>query len=301
MNNAQIEKNNGVLCTLCPRKCLADRKNGETGYCGCGDEIRVARIAPHKWEEPCICGENGSGTVFFVGCNLGCVFCQNREISRNGNAGRVYTESGLADEYIRLQSLGVSNINFVTPTPWSDKIRSSLDMAWERGLYIPTVYNCGGYESREEIAKNAGYISVYLTDFKYMDGGLAGRYSSAPDYPEAAKAALDEMMKQRGSLVFDGDGMLKKGVIVRVLVLPGCTDDTVKILDYLRSSYGDDIIVSLMSQYTPFDFCPDELRRKITEEEYKRVTDHADSIGISNLYTQSGEAASESFVPLWDK
>ena len=284
-----------MICNICPRKCGIDRDK-TVGFCSVGSTALVSRTAPHYWEEPCICGKGGSGTVFFSGCNLRCVFCQNSKISR-GKCGKEYSPEGLSELYLELQDKGVSNINFVTPTPWVTQIRRSLDIAWEKGLYLPTVYNCGGYESVEALRSLRGYVGVYMPDFKYMDTVLAQKYSSAPDYPEVAKRALYEMVNQRGELVYDGDGMLCKGVIVRHLVLPTHVDDSFRVLEYLKKEYGDGIIVSIMSQYTPFSSCPPPLDRRVTPEEYASVVAFAESIGIKNAFIQDGEAASESFIP----
>lgn len=285
-----------MLCSLCPRECGADRENGKIGFCGVGEDPIVCRAAPHMWEEPCICGKNGSGTVFFAGCNLRCVFCQNSKISRGG-AGRVHTPSSLADIYLDLQEKGVSNINLVTPSPWSEQIKRSLDIAWERGLYIPTVYNCGGYEKAETIRSLRGYIGVYMPDFKYMDASLARRYSSAPNYPEIAKRALYEMVNQRGDTVYDSDGMMVKGVIVRHLILPSHTDDSMRVLEYLHREYGNSIVISIMSQYTPMPNMSAPLDRRVSEDEYRSVVEYAKSIGIENAFIQDGGSAKESFIP----
>lgn len=285
-----------MKCNLCPRNCGADRDLGELGFCRAGSTAVVGRAAPHYWEEPCICGKGGSGTVFFSGCNLRCVFCQNSRISRTPY-GREYTPEGLSELYLDLQSKGVSNINLVTPTPWVPQIKKSLDIAWSKGLYLPVVYNCGGYESIEAIKSLRGYIGVYMPDLKYLDPTLSKKYSSASDYPEVAKRAIYEMVEQRGELVFDSDGMLTKGVIVRHLVLPTHADDSFRVLEYLKREYGDSIIVSIMSQYTPTEgVCP-PLNRKVTAEEYASVVKFAKDIGLVNAFIQEGEAASESFIP----
>ncbi len=285
-----------MRCELCPRKCRVDRERGEHGFCGVGARALVGRAAPHLWEEPCICGENGSGTVFFVGCNLRCIFCQNSKIS-GGSLGREYSDSELAETYLSLQEKGVSNINFVTPTPWVPNIKRSLDIAWERGLHLPTVYNCGGYESVEALRSLSGYIGVYLPDFKYMDARVGLRFSGVGDYPERAKAALYEMVSQRGDAVYSSDGIMTKGVIVRHLVLPSHTDDSMRVLEYLHREYGSSIVISIMSQYTPQPWCEGELSRRLTAEEYASVVEYARSIGIENAYIQDGESASESFIP----
>lgn len=207
------------------------------------------------------------------------------------------TERELAEAYISLQDMGVCNINFVTPTPWVPNIKRSLDLAWEMGLYLPTVYNCGGYESVDAIRSLNGYIGVYLPDFKYMDSELGRRFSGVGDYPEAAKRSLHEMVNQRGEAVYNSDGTMVKGVIVRHLVLPNHVDDSISVLDYLKNEYGDSIVISIMSQYTPQPNAPKELDRKLTAEEYDTVVNYAESIGIKNAYIQDGESASESFIP----
>ncbi len=285
-----------MKCNLCPRLCGVDRNNAEKGYCRVGGTVVVSRAAPHLWEEPCICTGNGSGTVFFSGCNLRCSFCQNSKIS-GGRLGREYSENELADIYLSLQETGVCNINFVTPTPWVPNIKRSLDIAWKKGLYLPTVYNCGGYESIEVLRSLKGYIGVYLPDFKYMDAELGKRFSSVGDYPEVAKKALYEMVDQRGEPVYNGDGTMTKGVIVRHLVLPSHTDDSMKVLEYLHREYGSSIVISIMSQYTPQAGCEGELARRLTAEEYDTVVEYAKAIGIVNAYIQDGESASESFIP----
>lgn len=283
-------------CQLCPRRCGADRKGGERGYCGVSDRILVARAAPHLWEEPCLVGEKGSGTVFFGGCNLRCVFCQNRAI-RDGHVGQELSVDQLADVFLSLQEQGVANVNLVTPTPWIPEIKAALELAWERGLYLPIVYNGGGYERRETLRSFRGYAGVYLPDFKYMDAALAASCSDAPDYPDVAKRALEEMVTQRPYAVYDGAGQMQKGVIVRHLVLPGYTENSMQVLDYLHSAYGDDIVISLMSQYTPMPGMKGSLARRVTPEEYETVVTFARRIGIVNAYLQDGEAASESFIP----
>lgn len=283
-------------CNLCPRACGAERDNGIIGFCSVGATAIVSRIAPHLWEEPCICTGNGSGTVFFSGCNLRCSFCQNSKIS-SGKLGREMSENELADAYLSLQAEGVCNINFVTPTPWVPNIKRSLDLAWDKGLYLPTVYNCGGYESVETLRSLKGYIGVYLPDFKYMDSDLGKRFSSVNNYPDVAKRALYEMVDQRSEAVYNSEGTMVKGVIVRHLVLPNHADDSIRVLEYLHSEYGDSIVISIMSQYTPQPCAPDELGRKLTADEYNSVVEYAEKLGIRNAYIQDGESASESFIP----
>lgn len=286
------------VCNLCPRKCNVDRKNGEKGYCGEGSRLKIGRAALHFWEEPSISGERGSGTVFFSGCNLGCVYCQNREISAE-HAGRFLTEEELCAIFLDLQKQGAHNINLVTPTHYAPQIADALHLAKRGGLAIPIVYNCGGYESVETLETLQGLIDIYMPDMKYFDEKYALRYSNAPNYFEIAKAAVFEMFRQVGKNEFDENGMMKRGVIVRHMMLPGLLFDSKKIIDYLYKEYGDDIFISIMSQYTPLPWVEKypEINKKISEEYYSSLIDYAESIGIKNAYIQDGEAASESFIP----
>ncbi len=286
-------------CNLCPRECGAERVKGQIGFCGCKDTLRVARAAPHFWEEPCISGTRGSGTVFFSGCNLRCVFCQNIDLSRKYIGEEISTER-LSEIFIELQGQGVHNINLVTPTPWIAEIKNALDMSWERGLYIPTVFNCGGYESAEAIRSLRGYIGVYLPDFKYIDSKLSGELSLASDYPEQAKKALYEMALQRGDVHFNGEGIMTQGVIVRHLVLPGYIENSLETLEYLYTEYGDSIYISIMNQYTPMAGMKGSLARTVTEAEYREVLDFAEKLGIKSGFIQEGGAAKESFIPEWN-
>ncbi|MBE5921516.1 MAG: radical SAM protein [Lachnospiraceae bacterium] len=292
-------------CRICPRRCGVDREKGNIGYCGADEKIRVARAALHYWEEPCISGDEGSGTVFFSGCNLHCVYCQNYKIS-GGETGKVISIEELAEIFLRLQAKGANNINLVTPTHYVLPIRAALQMAKARGLIIPIAYNCGGYESVTALKALAGYVDIYLTDFKYVSTVLAEKYSSAEDYFEVAAAALQEMVRQVGNAVFvpgDGaaqkDGLMKKGVIVRHLLLPGQIDDSKRVLSYLHQTYGERIFISIMNQYTPLPHVAKwpELNRKVTDEEYEEVIDYAIEIGIENGFIQEGETAEESFIP----
>ncbi len=286
-------------CTLCPRLCRADRTKGRFGFCRAGDKVLVARAAPHLWEEPCLCGEKGSGTVFFGGCNLGCIFCQNHAISREPKGIPLSAEE-LAEVFLSLQEQGVSNVNLVTPTPWVPQIRQALDFAWQKGLYLPVVYNCGGYERKAVIASLRGYIGVYLPDFKYWDPAIGKELSGVPDYPERAKEALCEMVNQRGEPRFDGNGLMTRGVIVRHLVLPGHIEDSKAILAYLYRKYGDSIYISIMRQYTPTASMTGDLARPLTEAEYREVVAYACDLGIRNAFLQEGEAVGESFIPAFD-
>lgn len=296
-------KNRGVIymkseCTLCPRRCKADRQSG-VGFCGESDEIRIARAALHPWEEPCISGEKGSGTVFFSGCSLRCVFCQNYAVSRS-QKGRIVSTDELVKIYFDLAKAGASNINLVTPTHFTLEIAKSIDMAKKSGIGIPFVWNSGGYESVETLKTLDGLVDIYMPDLKYASSGLAKKYSAAKDYPSVALAAIKEMKRQQPEDIFE-DGLLKNGVLIRHLVLPGCTDDSLDVLDLIKENFGKRQLVSVMSQYTPFgDSLPDELKRTVTAEEYDRVTSYALLIGLNHGYFQEGEAATESFIPPFD-
>lgn len=286
-------------CTLCPRKCGADRLNGNIGFCGADDRIKIARAALHFWEEPCISGDEGSGTVFFSHCTLKCVYCQNYSISTK-NKGKFITEAELADIFLDLQGQGANNINLVTPTHYVPQIISALDIAKKNGLTLPILYNTSGYENPETIDLLKGYIDIYLPDFKYFDNALAEKYSSAKGYPENAKASIKKMFEQVGKCEFDERGIIKKGVIVRHLLLPGQLEDSKKIINYLHSEYGDDIYLSIMSQYTPLTTIPEnfsELKKPIAIEDYDKLLDFAINLGVENAFVQEGEAASESFIP----
>lgn len=282
-------------CTLCPRRCGVNRRSG-IGFCGEGDEIRIARAALHPWEEPCISGENGSGTVFFSGCSLRCVFCQNYAVSRS-ERGRVVTVDELLRIYFDLAEAGAANINLVTPTHFTSEIAKSIDIAKRSGIGIPFVWNSGGYESVETLKTLEGLVDVYMPDLKYASPTLAEKYSAAKDYPSVAVAAIKEMKRQQPEDIFAG-GLLKSGVLIRHLVLPNCSDDSLDVLDLIKESFGNRQLVSVMSQYTPFgESLPDELKRKVTAEEYDRVTSYALLIGLRHGYFQEGEAATESFIP----
>lgn len=281
-------------CLLCPRKCGADRSSGKAGVCRTDSRTMVARAAPHYWEEPCISGKNGSGTVFFSGCNLGCVFCQNRKISRFA-AGKAVSAKELAQIFEQLQNEGVHNINLVTPSHYVPQIAETLDMA---KLKIPVVYNSGGYDLPEALDLLDGKVRIFLPDFKYMDASLAARFSNAADYPQTAKAAVKKMFELAGKPRFGSDGMMKSGVIVRHLVLPGHSDDSIAVIRYLYETYGDSIYISIMNQFTPSADAPfEELRRTLSDSEYKRVVDFAEQIGVKNAFIQEGGTASESFIP----
>ncbi len=285
-------------CRLCPRNCRVARGAGEKGLCRCDARIRVARASLHLWEEPCISGEQGSGTVFFSGCSLGCVYCQNQAISR-GDVGRTLTMEELARLYLILQEQGAENINLVTPTHYAVSVRESVELARKQGLVLPIVYNCGGYERVDTLRMLEGVVDIYLTDFKYMDEVRALRYSQALDYPQAARAALAEMVRQQGKLVFDQRGMMKKGVILRHLLLPGWVENGRQVVQEAFSRYGNQICYSLMNQFTPMA-SPEkylELNRRVTKREYEALVNYALELGVENGFIQEGETAQESFIP----
>ena len=289
-------------CTICPRKCAVNRLKGQKGYCGADASLIVARAALHFWEEPCISGTMGSGTVFFGNCNLRCVFCQNHSIAV-GNTGKKISIGRLADIFLELQQKGAANINLVTPTHYIPQIIEALHLAKEQGLSLPIVYNTGGYETVDSLRLLDGLIDIYLPDLKYYSPELSSKYSHAKDYFETAVAALAEMYRQVGAPVFDADsGMLQKGMIVRHLILPGQTKDSKKILRYLYETYGSNIYISIMNQYTPLPHVAQipELNRKVTSEEYDKVINFALRIGIENAFIQEGETAQESFIPAFD-
>lgn len=288
-------------CRLCPRNCGADRMAGQKGFCGTDTEIMVARAALHMWEEPCISGKEGSGAVFFSGCSLGCNFCQNRRISR-GQRGKKITLEHLVELFFQLQEQGANNINLVTAGHFLPQVAVALEMAKEQGLHIPVVYNSSGYEKAKTLKMLDGLVDIYLPDFKYMDAVLAKKYSHAQDYPEIAKEALSEMVRQVGEAEFDSRGMMKKGVIVRQLLLPGHVKDAKNVLKYLYETYGDRIYISMMNQYTPMQetFEDPLLNRRVTKREYRRWLDYAADLGVTNGFYQEGGTAKESFIPAFN-
>jgi len=313
-------------CMGCPRECGADREHG-TGFCGGGALPKIARAALHFWEEPCISGVNGSGTVFFSGCSLRCVYCQNRKIAL-GDVGTTVSVERLSEIYLELQEQGAHNINLVTPAHETDAVVRSLERAKRQGLQIPTVYNTGSYEKVENLKRLEGLVDVWLPDLKYYSPELSARYSAAPDYFEVAKNAIAEMYRQAGKPVFvplrndaNHDGitdaevnsqeaedemqLIKRGVIVRHMVIPTHTADSKRIIEYLYRTYGDDIFISIMSQYTPVIDAETakeypELARKLTEREYDAVVDYAIELGVENAFIQEGDVAEESFIPAFD-
>lgn len=289
-------------CTLCPRKCHVNRLQGQLGYCGQTAEVTAARASLHFWEEPCISGSRGSGTVFFSGCNLRCVFCQNHNIAI-GKAGKNIPLKRLSEIFLELQEQGAHNINLVTPTHFIPQIACALENAKAQGLSLPIVYNTGSYEEVDSLRMLEGLVDIYLPDLKYFSSELSLAYSHALDYFEKATAAIAEMFRQVGTPVFeDTTSLMKRGIIVRHLILPGQVKDSKKILRYLYATYKNDIYVSIMNQYTPLPHVADipALNRQVTSEEYQRVLSFAERLGIEKGFIQEGSTASESFIPEFD-
>lgn len=286
-------------CELCPRKCGADRTNG-AGFCGEGAKLRAAKAYLHKWEEPCLSGENGAGTVFFSGCSLKCAFCQNYKISSE-NCGTEITEERLGEIFLELQDKGANNIDLVSPTHFVPQIISALDLVKGR-LNIPIVYNTGGYETAETLKMLEGYVDIYLPDFKYYDNEIARKYSGAGDYFEVACAAVDEMIRQVGAVSFDDNGSMKKGVLIRHLTLPNHRHDSIAVLEQIAERWGtEDIMLSLMSQYTPFYRSSEypEISRRISTFEYNSVLKRAEELGFKG-FMQERSSAKEEYTPDFD-
>lgn len=304
-------------CELCPRRCRADRRHGQRGACGASGDLVVARAALHHWEEPPVSGDAGSGTIFFAYCPLRCLYCQNAAIAV-GAAGVAVTIDRISQMCCELDGQGALNVNFVTPTHYAPQAREAVRRARDRGMALPIVWNTSGYETVDAVRSNEGVVDVYLTDFKYASSVLAGRYSKAPDYPEVALTALDEMVAQVGDARFDGYGGQSRivgGVIVRHLLLPDALEDSKQVVRILHERYGSSIRLSLMNQYTPVlvdaamqgDERADrilrtypELGKRVSEEEYERLLDYADEIGVDDYFWQEGGTAEESFIPAFD-
>jgi len=288
-------------CKLCPRNCGANRLGEKRGFCGAGEKIRVARAALHYWEEPCISGDIGSGTVFFSYCTLKCVFCQNYNISQC-SWGKEITIERLAEIFIELQDKGALNINLVTPTHYVPQIIEAIKIAKENGLRLPIVYNSSGYEKVETIKLLRGYIDVYLPDMKYFDTKYSSKYSKAKDYFSYAKDAVNEMVNQVEEVKFDENGIIQKGVIIRHLMLPGLLFDSKKIIDYIYNTYGNKVYISIMNQYTPLDHVKDypELNRPLNKKHYESLIDYALNLGVQNGFIQEEGTDKESFIPLFN-
>ena len=303
-------------CRLCPRDCGADRSFGQ-GFCGAGEKLKVARAALHFYEEPFLSGQSGSGAVFFSGCSLRCIYCQNREISgggpENGRCepfGIEITSERLSEIFFELKAKGALNINLVTGTHFTPLIAKAIRMAKEKGFDLPFLWNSSGYELPKTLAMLEGLVDIWLPDLKTLNERIALAYYHAPDYPQTAKRALEQMMQMTGPMQMDcseaalsesEDGLMKKGVCVRHLMTPGNLDDTIRVIDYLADTYGDTIWLSLMSQYTPMGRSPfAELNRKVDREEYEKAVDHVIERGMENCMIQEGDAAEESFIPSFD-
>ena len=289
----QTQKTSYASCTLCPRACHVDRTAGQKGRCHVDARIRVARAALHMWEEPCLSGRSGSGAVFFSGCALGCIFCQNREIA-SGKAGLVISEARLAEIFLELQEKGANNINLVTAGHYVPQVIRALACAKSQGLRIPIVYNSSGYEKAETLRQLEGLIDIYLPDLKYLTPELAAAYSHAPDYPQYAMEAIAEMVRQQPQAEFmpenrtEASPIMRRGVIVRHLLLPGHVREAKKVVGYLHETYGDQIYISMMNQYTPMSekFADPNLNRRVTKREYERLLDYAAEIGVENGFYQ---------------
>ena len=298
-----ISKEMFTKCEICPRKCGIDRTAGRRGRCGTDNRLLVARAALHPWEEPCLSGKRGSGTVFFSGCSLGCVFCQNRAI-RDGGAGIAVTPERLAEIFLSLQEAGAHNINLVTPTHYAPLLGEVIRQARAAGLVVPIVYNCGGYENVETLRGLRGLIDIYLPDMKYMSASLAQKYSGASDYPETAEKAIKEMFRQTGSYrISEETGLLERGVVIRHLLLPNHVENTLRVIDWVAETFDPgEVLFSLMRQYVPHGRAAEypELNRRVTDEEYQRVEQHLYDSGIEDGFVQDGESASDSFIPAFD-
>jgi putative pyruvate formate lyase activating enzyme len=284
------------MCNLCPRKCGVNRYE-KVGYCLASNKVKVAYYSLHMWEEPIISGNNGSGTIFFSNCNLKCMYCQNKKISIDGY-GKEISNKHLGEIMLKLQDKGAHNINLVTPTHYVPQIVSVLRKIKDKELKIPVVYNTSSYENVGTIMIMRNLVDIYLADLKYYDDSLGEKYSGCKNYFETATMAIDEMYRQVGKFELDENGLLKKGLVVRVLIIPGEIEDAKKIIEYLYKTYGDDIFISIMNQFTPVNKCKyDNLNRKVTDSEYEEVINYAANMGITNAFIQDGEAASESFIP----
>lgn len=285
-------------CTLCPFKCKVNRLNGQLGRCKAGDKVKLALVSIHKYEEPCISGRNGSGTIFFSNCNLNCIFCQNYEISQEGLGKEISVEE-LADIFIKQQERGADNINLVTPTMYVCHIIEAIKIAREKGLKLPIIYNSNGYDSVETLKLLEGYIDVYLPDFKYYNNEIAKKYSNVPNYFEKATEAIKEMYRQVGKPEFDEDGIIKKGLIVRHLILPNYMENTKHVLKWLKENIDNSVYVSIMAQYFPTYKARkcDKLNRKLTKKEYKEIEKYLFLLNIENGYMQDLGEHEEEYVP----
>ena len=285
-------------CELCPHNCKVNRLNGEIGRCKCKDKVKIALASVHYYEEPCISGENGSGTIFFSGCNLNCKFCQNYEISQLGKGIEITIEE-LSDIFIKQQNKGVNNINLVTPTMYVYQIIEAIKIARKKGLDIPIIYNSNGYENIETIKKLNGYIDVYLPDLKYYDDEIAYKYSGINNYFENAKSAILEMQKQVGGPKLNENGIIQKGLIIRHLVLPNNIENSEKILRWIKANINEEVYISIMAQYFPSYKAKqmNDINRKLSEEEYAKIEDLVYELDIKNGYMQELGEHEEEYVP----
>ena len=288
-------------CKLCPKNCGVNRLKGELGFCRAGNTVKIARASLHHWEEPCISGTKGSGTVFFSNCNLKCVFCQNHEISTHG-AGMEVSIDRLSNIFLEQQARGAHNINLVTPTHYAPQIIEAVKLAKEKGLVLPILYNTNSYENVETIKALRGIVDIYLPDLKYFDDKYSIKYSNAPAYFTAATAAIKEMVTQAGEPIFNKEGLIEKGVIIRHLMLPGLLFDSKKIVDFIYNTFGNSVYLSLMNQFTPmhntYEF--KELNKPLNPKHYESLIDYCVELGVSNGFIQYGGTVSESFVPDFD-
>lgn len=284
-----------MSCDLCPRQCPIDRSR-HRGFCGCSDTMRIARIGLHRYEEPCLSGPGGSGAVFFSGCNLRCVFCQNR-VLQTGKLGQDFTPEALVDAMLALQRLGAENINLITPTPHVNGICLALDLAKAAGLTLPIVYNTNGYLTVDSVDKLSNYVDIWLPDLKYHDQRLADRFSAAPHYYDTALAAIGRMLKWSGQLVLDETGRAKKGVLIRHLVLPGCVFDTRDVLSAIATHFGTDTYLSLMHQFTPQPDGKAPLDRRLTKREYESAMEACLRLGFTRVYIQEEQSATFAYTP----
>ncbi|MBW9145015.1 radical SAM protein [Clostridium sp. CM028] len=288
-------------CNLCPRKCFVNRLGGELGFCRASKDVKIAKASLHHWEEPCISGVNGSGTVFFSNCNLKCVFCQNNKISHE-DAGKTVSIYRLSEIFLEQQERGALNINLVTPTHYVPQIIEALKLAKNKGLNIPILYNSSGYENIDTIKMLRGFIDVYLPDLKYCSNKYAIKYSKAPNYFIVASAAITEMVSQVGEVKFDADGIIQKGVIIRHLMLPGLLFDSKKIIDFIYNTFNDSVYISLMNQYTPMQVAINypEINKKVNPNHYDALIEYCLNLGITKCFIQESESSSSTFVPDFD-
>ena len=283
-------------CMLCPRKCGVNRYKTK-GSCGANNKIKLAYYSLHKWEEPVVSGVRGSGTIFFSNCNMKCIYCQNKKISLDGY-GKYISNKKLGEIMLKLQNMGAHNINLVTPTHYVPQIVYTLHKIKNYSLNIPVIYNTSSYENVGTIMMLRGLVDIYLADLRYYDDELAFNYSGCRNYFENATMAIDEMFRQVGECSFDKDGMITKGLIVRILILPGHIEDSKKLIKYLYKTYGDEIFISIMNQYTPVNTCIyNNLNRKLTDNEYDDVIKYALELGVTNAFIQEGDTANDSFIP----